>query len=155
MTKKKRDRVDGSKGLQQIVADAALPIIEPPATANLNDAEKAIWCVFVNAKARRAWKDQDLNTLVNLCRVHTKIEDLEKAQRLLDPVDDLLVYEKIERMIDLSVKRYRLLCVYLQIHPEATQGKSREQVKQNKTHSEAVGNSAPDDDGLIPRPNTH
>jgi len=156
MAKQRRDRVDGAKGLQAVVSDAALPPIDPPVSANLNDSERAIWYVMFDAKARRAWQPQDLTMLVNLCRVHGQIEKLEVLQNSIDPMDDLSGYEKVQKLIDLSVKRFRMICVYLQIHPEATQGKSREQHGQNKAHAAAKGNGeAQQEESLIPRPNTH
>jgi hypothetical protein len=49
----------------------------------------------------------------------------------------------------------KLLSAHLQIHTEATQGKSREQVEQNKAHRGAQEFAdKPEADDLIPRP-TH
>ena len=142
--------------MQQIKSDAALPPIQPPTASNLNELETAFWYVVIDAKARRAWQPQDLSMVVNLCRVHGQIEKLEVLQNAIDPIDDLAGYDKVQKLIDLSVKRYKMLFLYLQIHPEATNGKSRDQVKQNKMHSEAQGNDeANQNDDLIPRPSTH
>lgn len=64
--------------------------------------------------------------------------------------DDDRDTKDLEKLADTLAKRIRLLSAYLQIHPEATQGKSREQVKQNQQHKEATEYSAGEGDGLIP-----
>ena len=46
---------------------------------------------------------------------------------------------QLEKLADLLAKRVRLLSAHLQVHPEATQGKSGMQVKQNQKNQEAVG----------------
>ena len=64
----------------------------------------------------------------------------------------------MEKLADTLSKRIKMLSTHLQIHTEATQGKSREQVKQNQAHREARDFAEPqggiDKDDLISRP-TH
>lgn len=153
MTNQRRKRVDGEKGLQQIVSDAALAPDFPPDGISLTDDQMTWWNILYCAKARRAWLKQDLAALADACRVRSQIEDIRAKLSSIDPLIDLTEYEKLTKLVDLCVKQYRLLCVYLQIHPEATQGKAMKQVEQNKIHAGAVGSNDMDDD-LIPRP-TH
>jgi hypothetical protein len=42
--------------------------------------------------------------------------------------------------------------IYLQVHPEATQGNARDQVSQNLAHGKIVGQYEDDDDYLLARP---
>lgn len=156
MTNQRRTRTDTEKGLQQIVSDAALLPDKPPAGIKLNAKQRKWWDILYLAKARRAWRKQDLLALADACRIRAQIEDMRNSLTSLDPVDDLTAYEKISKLIDLAVKQHRLLCVYLQIHPEATQGKSGKQVAQNQAHNSAHDYAeGGQGDGLIARPVSH
>lgn len=153
----KRKRIDGAAGLQEIVADAALPPIKPFEDMELNEQQLVVWNRLVSVKARRAWTDQDLYALGDICiaRVNAK-----QAQKSLDSLahteDNLPMIVKLQGVLDSSIKRANMLARSIQIHTEATQGKSREQVKQNQTHSGAQSNDRSiEDDGLIPRASTH
>ena len=155
MNNKRRSRTDGERGLQEIVAGASLPPDSPPNGINLTDIQLKWWETLYQSKARRAWRKQDLLALADACRVRSQIEEMRGSLLSVDPIHDITVYDKLSKLIDLSVKQYRLLCVYLQIHPEATQGKSHKQVEQNKIHDQAAGNIEDQSDGLIPRPTSH
>ena len=153
----KRKRTDGAEGLQQIVSDAALGAIPPLDDLDLNEAQLIIWNRLVQVKARRAWTDQDLYLLSDLCVARSYILE---TQRNLDSLpfceDNLPMIAKLQMILDASVKRARVLAITLQIHTEATQGKSNKQVEQNKTHAAAKGYAVgEDEDSLIPRPPTH
>tara|TARA_Y100000310_G_scaffold339246_1_gene431356 strand:+ start:46 stop:513 length:468 start_codon:yes stop_codon:yes gene_type:complete len=154
----KRNRTDSAKGIKEIF-DGANVVINPPLNIDLGAGVRPYWDKLVKAKATRAWLDQDLILLVELSRNLYRTEKLSK---------DMLTEEEVfiqengamkpnpkSAIIDQLVKRARMIYAMLQIHPEATQGKSREQVDQNKKHTDATLNSQSSDDGLIPQPQAH
>ena len=147
----RRSRTDGAKGTQEIVSGAMMAPIDPPESVALNDAEMKVWRDMFMSKARRSWTKADLYSLADLCQARVERETLKRSLEALDPIDDLMAYEKMTKLIDITVKRCRLLQVYLQIHPEATQGKAREQTKTNELHNGAVSRED-DDDGLLASP---
>jgi len=153
----RRKRTDGAEGLQQIVSDAALGAIPPLEDINLNAAQLVIWNRLVQVKARRAWTEQDLYMLSDLCVARSFIAEMQNSlDSLAITEDNMPMIAKLQSILDVNVKRARVLAITLQIHTEATQGKSNKQVEQNKTHRAAKGYVDKDDsDGLIPRPSTH
>lgn len=143
----RRKRTDGSAGIQQITCDAQLLPMNSP--VKLTAKERKIWQDFFVSKARRAWTNADLYTLANLCRATAEVELLTEKRRKLDD-EDLYSFEKLSKLIDVAVKRVRLLSIYLQLHPEATQGKAKDQQQQNQRHQQAQ--QAPlDEDDLLGR----
>jgi hypothetical protein len=153
----KRQRSDSVKGVQEIFEGAG-KTIDPPLGIDLGNGVRPYWDKLVNAKAARAWTDQDLLMLVELSRNLFKTERLSREMLYEDDVVEMGNAIKPNpklTIIDQNVKRARMIMAMLQIHPEATQGKSREQVKQNQTHAEAkVAQQQVEEDSLLARP-TH
>lgn len=155
----KRQRIDTEKGAKQIYEDALKGPLDPPAGINLGDGVRPFWDKLVMAKARRAWTEPDLLMLVELARNLYRTEKLS-----LEILNEPEVFEmesgpKVNpksKLIDELVKRARLIMVMLQIHPEATQGKSGMQVKQNKAAAAASESvNATKDEDLLARPMAH
>jgi len=151
----RRNRTDSEKGLKEIY-DGAQIVIDPPLKIKLGNGVRPYWDLLVKSKAARAWQEQDLILLVELSRNLCKTEKLSLA--LLDESEIIETAQGVKAnpsfgVLDQLVKRARMIYAMLQIHPEATQGKSNRQVDQNKKHSSA--RDAIDEDGsddLIPQP---
>lgn len=152
----KRQRSDSAAGQQSIASDAFKGPLEPPACVQISPEERPFWDIIVKGKARRSWTGQDLVMAADLARVNFQIEKYSAELREEPPVvagamGGMVVNPK-QKVVDTLVKRARLISAYLQIHPEATQGKARDQRDQNETHQNAqdYAEGKGGDDGLIP-----
>lgn len=154
----KRQRTDSATGATEIFQGAA-STIDPPLNIDLGEGVHPYWDRLTKAKAARAWKEQDLFLLVELARNLYRTENL--SREILNEAEIIQTPTGFKAnpksgLIDQLVKRARLIMIMLQIHPEATQGKARAQVKQNQAHEEAL--SSVDDSGLddlIAKPTPH
>jgi len=151
----RRKRTDGAAGAEEIYKGAAAGPMKPPIGIQLGEGVQPYWDYIVSSKAARAWNEQDLIMVVELAR------NLFRTERLSFEMlsEDEIIGEKANPksgIIDQLVKRARIIMIYLQVHPEATQGKARTQVKQNQDHSSAVdGIEESRDDPFIAQPASH
>ncbi len=161
----KRTRADSAKGSTDIMKDALSGAPKPPKGVNISEAVLPFWEIVTTAKAKRAWTGNDLVLAADIARCMYRLEVVSNrletylAYSLVgaDTKDDAETPDtkKMETLADTLSKRIKLLSAHLQIHTEATQGKSREQVGQNKAHhgaKEFADSNAEDD--LLARP-TH
>ena len=135
----RRKRTDSLAGAKEIF-DGAKIVLDPPQGIELGEGVRPYWNSLVTAKATRAWTAPDLLMLVELARNLKRTEDLSDQFMTVDPLLDTGQTVKphpVSGIVDQLVKRARLLMVMLQIHPEATHGKSVEQKKQNQDHQAA------------------
>ena len=157
----RRQRCDSIEGEQQIFKDALSGAPLPPAGVELSEGVMPFWESVTMSKAKRAWTPNDLVTASELARCMFRLEfvsrqiELSMSLLTLEPDDDLEGIDiiQLEKLADLLAKRVRLLSAHLQVHPEATQGKSGMQVKQNQKSQSAVAavNGGADAlDSLIP-----
>lgn len=148
----KRDKANGQKGATEIF-EGAKEVINPPLNIDLGKGVRPYWDLLVKCKAARAWQKQDLILLVELSRNLFRTEklslDLIGADELIETATGIKANPSFG-VLDQMVKRARLIYTMLQIHPEATQGKSNKQVVQNKVHADAVQALDNNDDDLIP-----
>lgn len=153
----RRKRSDSAAGATEIVQGALSGPPSPPAGVTISEAVQPFWELVVTAKAKRSWNKNDLVVAAEVARCMYRLERI--SEYLEENItltlagtggDDDRDTKDLEKLADTLAKRIRLLSAHLQIHPEATQGKSREQVKQNQQHKEATEYSAGEGDGLIP-----
>ena len=156
--KMKRTRSDSIAG-QLAAMDAALSDdIMPPDHITLDDSELPFWRSIVRARAKARWNDSDLEAAGNLARCKA---DIERVQREIREEGDIITNERgtpimnpKHTLLEILSRRCMALSRMLHVHAEATQGKARDQVKQNELQSgarDAMGES----DDLIPRPRSH
>ena len=149
-----RHRSDTVKGAQEIIS-GAIETINPPVGVVLDEGVRPYWDKLVKAKAGRSWNDQDLLMLVELSRNLFRTERLSFQMLTEDEIIETgqgLKANPKSGLLDQLVKRARLIMIYLQVHPEATQGKARDQVSQNLAHGKITGQYEDDDDYLLARP---
>jgi hypothetical protein len=145
---------DTVKGAQEIIS-GAFATINPPIGVDLGDGVRPYWDKLVKAKAGRAWNHQDLLMLVKLSRNLFRTERLSFQMLTEDEIIETgqgLKANPKSGLLDQLVKPARLIMIYLQVHPEATQGKARDQVSQNPAHGKIVGQYEDDDDYFLARP---
>lgn len=154
MTKRKRS--DSAAGHTDIVRGALSGAPKPPKGVTISEAVRPFWELVTTAKAKRAWTANDLVVAAEVARCMHRLEVVSAQLEAVyaDPLDiNLDTIKELEKLADQLAKRVRMLSAHIQIHAEATQGKSREQVKQNEVHQQAAGYAeAAEDDGLIAKP---
>lgn len=142
----RRKRVDGVDGEAEIMSGAFAGVM-PPDNIELSPEEMEIWKDLVSTKAARSWTKSDLYMLADLAAIHVRANLLRV--KLRKPTASLAA----EKRLDMLVKRARLLNAHLQVHCDATQGKSREQVAQNQQHQDSIQTAMQfEDDDLLARP---
>lgn len=154
MTKRKRS--DSAAGHTDIVRGALSGAPKPPKGVTISEAVRPFWELVTMAKAKRAWTANDLVVAAEVARCMQRLEVVSSQLEAVytGPLDiNLDTVKELEKLADQLAKRVRMLSAHIQIHAEATQGKSREQVTQNETHAEAAaGAKSYSDDDLIAKP---
>lgn len=154
-TKKRRQRVDTAKGQQEIMDGVLNADLSPPEGADLTTEEALMYAKIIRSKAWRAWTPIDKHHAADLARVCVNLE-----RAIVESKNAPLVVETstgtgenpLFKMVDRLAKLKASMCRMLQIHPEATQGKSHKQREQNTEHSktmDAVGIEKQKKDDLI------
>lgn len=153
----RRQRTDTVKGALSAMAGATAKPLDPPGHIKLRRQDKPYWNSIVSARARDRWNDADLEIAGNLARCKS---DIERLQKEIDKEGDIITNERgtpivnpRHNLLETLSRRSVALSRMLQVHAEATQGKSREQVKTNKAQEKAANaiNQYSTDD-LIARP---
>lgn len=148
----RRKRSD-SAAMQAEALHRAAAGVEPPACVTLDADVRPFWDAIVAMKLE--WLTNDLVLAAQLARIQYDIEYYSRLVRdggRINP-DDAKLASAHKILKDLTGDAVRL-CRTLQIHPHATQGQSRDQVKRNQLSREAqatvagVGN-------LIAKPTVH
>ena len=158
----KRARSDSAAGLTEITQGAISGAPKPPVGVTISPAVQPFWELVTKAKAKRAWTGNDLVMAAEVARCMYRLEvisaELEKYLALslvpaMEGEEEVFDSKEMEKLADTLAKRVRMLSAHLQIHAEATQGKSNKQVDQNSGHKQAsdfAGSS--EDDGLLAKP---
>ena len=151
----RRQRIDTVKGAISAMNAATAAPLEPPAHIKLRKQDKPFWVSIVSARARERWNDADLEIACNLARCKA---DIETQQKEITKEGDIVINERgtpivnpRHNLMETLSRRSVALSRMLQVHAEATQGKSREQVKTNKAQEQAKAAIAQHDE-LIARP---
>ena len=137
--------------------EGALTEINPPEWVRVPDAAMGFWRSITQARSADRWNNSDLEAAAELARTKSSIERLNRE---LEEEGDIVVNERgtqivnpKHNLLETLTRRMVALSRALQVHAEATQGKSREQVKGNKAQAQAKKIMDSSDD-LIARP-TH
>lgn len=153
----RRKRIDGMAGRTEIVQGAISGPPAPPTGVTISKEVQPFWEIVTMAKAKRAWTQNDLVVAADIakgmCRLEKIHAHLETMPVYSDDPEESKEIEKIEKRADLIAKRIRILSSHVQIHSDATQGKTEKQREQNKMHHEALNSPhTKDDDSLIAKP---
>ena len=123
----RQNRSDSATAAVQAAQNAAAGPLEPPAHVTLPDEALPFWAALMRNRPRHKWNEADLGNAAILAisqmQVHALIGDVEQVAT----VDKLT-----RRIVSLS----RLL----HVHPEATEGRAREQGNALAVEREAEGN---------------
>lgn len=141
----RQTRSDSATAAVQAAQNAAAGPLEPPAYLTLPDAARPFWAALMRSRPRHRWTDADLATAAMLARAQSDVERHERA--VLDEGD--MVDGKLNprlAYVDKLGRRIAMLSRLLHVHPEATQGRAREQGNELATEREAEDSHDP----LIP-----
>ena len=149
----KRKRSDSASAEQAAIA-AAGQTIEPPKEIAINSDQLRFWKFIIGSRAIDAWTPNDLMLAGMLARVYADTEKysllLSKTRLVKDAAGNPRV-SPAHRIMDDLTKQALSLSRTLQIHPRATQGESRDQVKRNELYGAANSTMEAYPDDLIPR----
>ena len=124
MTRERQRRSDSATAAVQAAQNAAAAPLEPPAHVPLPDAARPFWDALIRNRPRHRWNDADLATAALLA-----VSQMQ-ATELMTDVEQLAVVDKLGR-------RIAMLSRLLHVHPEATQGRAREQGNELQNDREA------------------
>lgn len=157
MTRRKRS--DSTDAAIQAFKNALEKPIEPPEYIELPDYARPFWDSVVSARARDKWNKSDLEMAANLARCKADIERLQKEiyeeGDVLENARGTQIMNPKHSLLETLSRRAVALSRMLHVHPEATAGKSEDQVKSNKKQKEAHQMVAALDDDLIAKPVAH
>jgi hypothetical protein len=153
----KKTRTDSTAGATATMQGAMNEIL-PPDWVNVPEGALNFWRSITKARAADKWNDADLESAAELARTKYNIERLNIELRkekdiVLNGQGSPMVNPK-HKLLETLTRRMVVLSRVLQVHAEATQGKSRDQVKANRAQQEAE-KMMDDLDDLIARPSKH
>lgn len=149
----RRQRVDTVKGAVTTMA-GAVNEIEVPEHVLVPEAAMKFWRSITRARAADRWNDSDLEVAAELARTKASIErlniDLAEEGDVITNERGTPIVNPKHSLLETLTRRMVALSRMLQVHAEATQGKSREQVKGNRAQAEAATAAEKVQGGLIP-----
>ena len=120
----RQTRSDSATAAVQAAQNAANGPLEPPAHVTLPEGARPFWDALMLNRARHKWNDADLATAALLA-----VSQMQVLALMAD-VEQLAAVDKLGR-------RIAMLSRLLHVHPEATQGRAREQGNELGTEREA------------------
>ena len=142
----RQTRSDSAKAAVQAAQNAAQAPLTPPGHVTLPAGALPFWEALVRNRPRHKWNEADLATAAMLARAQF---DAERLAQTMDE-EGLLVDGKphpAHVLVDKLGRRIAMLSRLLHVHPEATQGRAREQGNSLELEREAEAEHDP----LIPR----
>lgn len=137
----RRQRVDTATGAVNAFEDAKeMPV---PEHITLDATARIQWGIIMRTRAKGLWTENDLELAAELAVTRSQKSKIRREMDALDVDVDENPYYRLkgltdgERQIENLVRRDERLTKLLQLHPEATIGKSKESVKQNTASREA------------------
>ncbi len=123
----RQTRSDSATAAVQAAQNAAAGPLEPPAHVTLPDEARPFWAALMRNRPRHKWNEADLATAALLA-----VSQWQAAALMAD-LEQMAVVDKLGR-------RIAMLSRLLHVHPEATEGRAREQGNALAVEREAEGN---------------
>lgn len=138
MTRKRSDSLNGELDAMQ---NALAGGIEPPSHVRLRDRDRPFWDAIIASRPRDKWDDCDLENAANLARTKA---DIERIQEDIEAEGDTLVNERgtvvlnpKHSLLETLTRRCIAMSKQLHVHPEAKEGRSRDQGNKLQKQREA------------------
>ena len=123
----RQTRSDSAEVAIQAAQNAAAGPLEPPAHVTLPDEARPFWEALMRNRPRHKWNEADLGNAAILAMSQMQVH------QLIGDVDQVATVDKLTRRI-VSLSRL------LHVHPEATEGRAREQGNALAIERQAEGN---------------
>lgn len=125
-TEMRQIRSDSADAAVQAAQNAIAAPLKPPAHVKLPAKAKPFWVAVMRNRPRHKWNTADLATAAMLARAQF---DVERLQREIDAEGDVIdgKLNPKHALVDKLGRRIVTLSRLLHVHPEATQGRAREQ----------------------------
>ena len=141
----RQTRSDSATAAVVAAQNAAQAPLEPPGHLTLPDAARPFWAAVVRNRPRHKWNEADLASAAMLARAQADVERLQcEIAAEGDVIGDKL--NPKHGLVDKLGRRIVTLSRLLHVHPEATEGRAREQGNGLAVEREAEEESDP----LIP-----
>lgn len=122
----RQTRSDSATAAVQAAQNAAQEPLKPPAHVRLPAKARPFWAALMRNRPRHRWNGVDMAHAASLARCQY---DIERLQREVDREGDLIdgKLNPKHRLLETLHKRAVYLARLLHVHPEATEGRAREQ----------------------------
>ena len=121
----RKRRADSSAAAVVAAQNAALGIIDPPTHIDFPASALPYWTAIVRNRPRDRWNDLDLANAAELAMLHDDMARLRALIRCQGDIDDGKPHPAY-RLLDTAGRRSIALSRLLHVHPEATEGRSRD-----------------------------
>lgn len=122
----RQTRSDSAEVAVQAAQNAAAGPLKPPRHVKLPAKARPFWAAVVKNRPRHKWNPADLANAAILARAQFDVERLTREIESEGDVIDGKVNPK-HGLVDKLARRVMALSRLLHVHPEATQGRAREQ----------------------------
>ena len=146
-------RSDSATAAVTAAQNAALGPHDPPAHIDFPDSARPYWLNIMEARARDRWLPIDLANAAELAMLY---DDMARLRAVIRLDGDVLEGKPhpAHRLLDTAGRRAIALSRLLHVHPEATEGRSRDagNALQNEREAKQAQSGTPDNvTRLIPR----
>lgn len=141
----RQTRADSAAAAVQAAHNAAQAPLTPPDHLAVCADARPFWDALMRSRPRHRWTDADMATAAMLARAY---RDVERHEAAIDAEGDMVDGKLNPRLghVDKLGRRIAMMSRLLHVHPEATQGRAREQGNELATEREAEAQHDP----LIP-----
>lgn len=143
--KARKVRSDSATAAVQAAQNAAMGALDPPDHVTVPEGARPFWDALIENRPRDRWNTADLATAAMLARAQWEVERHEAAIEIEGDIVENKTNPRLAQ-VDKLGRRIVMLSRVLHVHPEATQGRAREQGNALELERRA----AVDHDPLIP-----
>lgn len=144
--KPKRKRSDSASAAVVAAQNAALGPLEPPAHINFPKSARPHWLAIMRNRPRDRWNELDLINAAELAMLHDDIGRFRAQIKADGDVREDGKAHPAHKLASDAGRRAIALARMLHVHPEATEGRSRDAGNALNVEREAVEEHSP----LIP-----
>jgi hypothetical protein len=136
MARDRQHRSDSADAAVQAAQNVAQGALLPPPHVTLPEAAMPFWEALMRNRPRHRWNDADLATAAMLARAQYDVERHERAIMLEGDLIEGALNPRLA-LVDKLGRRIMSLSRLLHVHPEATEGRAREQGNELELEREA------------------
>ena len=150
--KKRNRRSDSTTAAVQASQNVALGPHDPPGAIEFPETARPHWDWIMSARARDRWLPIDLANAAELAILYDDIGRMRAAIRKQGDVGEDGKAHPLHKVVADATRRVIALSRMLHVHPEATEGRSRDAGNALKAERQAAASTLPNNvSRLIPR----